>query len=526
LLLPNDKIIRTQYFDWGTLEWLYEPQDRISGHPSTAFATLDIGKIQKTHFHAGFEQFLYIVSGVGTQWLSGEAIAISQGMFIHNPGYIEHALANTGDIPLKVLTIYLPLPFPSINSESLRESVIYQEPKLDLHEDSNVQALQLLQDRVSLAMNMASITIDSEGIPVTQGSGYSKFCQLVQSIPEGKKRCAYSELEAGLKSAKQKTSLVFQCYLGVTNVATPIMDKEESVGCVVCGQVLLEDPADSDYTNITNEGFLIDQLRTEFEKLQVVSKSRIYTAAELISSLSNQFLELSKRYQSQLRIADELKAKAGIVELLKQTELQALQSQINPHFLFNTLNSIANLALLEEAPQTQEVVFTLSELMRYALRSANQMVSVSEEIDYIKNYLIIQRARFKDQIELIISIAPEIMEFPLPPLTLQPLVENSILHGLKGRNSGEIRINGILDGGWIIFEVHDDGIGIEKEKINKILRAADANFQAKSVNSIGISNVIRRMRHHFGSEFSFNIESSGNNGTKFYLKVPYKNYIS
>lgn len=526
--MPNDKVIRTQYFDWGTLEWLYEPQDRISGHPSTAFATLDIGKIQKTHFHAGFEQFLYVVSGVGTQWLSGEAIAISQGMFIHNPGYVEHALANTGDIPLKVLTFYLPLPFPpaSNNAERPLEADNYEEQVLDLHEDSNVQALQFLQDRVSLAMNMASITIDSEGIPVTQGSGYSKFCQLVQSIPEGEKLCAHSELEAGLKSAKQQTPLVFQCYLGVTNVATPIMDKEKSVGCVICGQVLLEDPTDFDYTNITNEGFLIDQLRTEFEKLQVVSKSRIYTAAELISSLSNQFLELSKRYQAQLRIAGELKAKAEIVELLKQTELQALQSQINPHFLFNTLNSIANLALLEEAPQTREIVFTLSELMRYALRSANQMVTVSEEIDYIKNYLIIQRARFKDQIELIISIAPEIMEFPLPPLTLQPLVENSILHGLKGRNSGEIRINGILDGGWIILEVHDDGIGIEKEKINKILRAADANFQEKSVDSIGISNVIRRMRHHFGSEFSCNIESSGNNGTKFNLKVPYKNYIS
>jgi mannose-6-phosphate isomerase-like protein (cupin superfamily) len=90
------------------LEWLYEPQDRISGHPSTAFATLGIGKIQKTHFHAGFEQFIYVVSGVDTQWLSGEAIAVSEGMFIHNPGYIEHALANTGEIPLKVLIIYLP----------------------------------------------------------------------------------------------------------------------------------------------------------------------------------------------------------------------------------------------------------------------------------------------------------------------------------------------------------------------------------------------------------------------------------
>ena len=152
--MTRDKVTRTQYFDWGTLEWLYEPQDRISGHPSTAFATIDVGKAQKTHFHAGFEQFLYIVSGTGTQWLSGEATTISEGMFIHNPGYVEHAFANTGDIPLKVLTIYLPLPFPSMDTNRPLE-VDFEETKLDLHEGSNVQVLQSLQAQIKCSKKIS-----------------------------------------------------------------------------------------------------------------------------------------------------------------------------------------------------------------------------------------------------------------------------------------------------------------------------------------------------------------------------------
>ena len=508
---------RTQYFEWGSVEWLYEPEDRASGHPSAAIVTFAVGKTQPAHVHAGFEQFLYILDGIGTQWSAGVPKAVRPGMLIHNPPYVEHAFANSGDVPLRVLTIYLPIPFPSILGETNLSVGETAEEDLDMRELPNLQALQHLQDRVAQAMNMAAITVDARGTPITRGSGTSEFCRLVRSSPEGLARCLQSGLQAGVRAARLEKPLVFDCYLGVTNVVAPILIKGTSIGSVICGQVLLKEPEDADMENIAKTGFPVEPLQSAFRRLPVISKSRIYTAAELLSSISYQLVEMEQRYHSQRRLAQELKTKADMTELLKQTELQALQSQINPHFLFNTLNAIANLALLENAPQTREMVYTLSELMRYALRSASHMGTIQEEVTHVKNYLSIQRTRFHDRLETSIQVDPEITGVPLPPLTLQPLVENAVHHALKEKRAGQITLTARKQDAWCVIEIHDNGMGMTEAQVQKILQASEEG----SSTGIGISNVRRRLQHHFGKDFSFEITSAWGEGTTVCLRVPF-----
>lgn len=517
----DDKGGRTQYFEWGSVEWLYEPEDSATGHPSAALVTSAVGKIQPAHVHAGFEQFLYILSGVGTQWNAGIPKAVRPGMLIHNPPYVEHAFANTGDVPLQVLTIYLPIPYHSIPGETDLEAEQVPESEMDMPELANLQALQHLQDHVAQAMNMAAITIDARGKPLTRGSGTSEFCRMVRSTPEGRARCLQSGLYAGVRAVRLKKPLVFDCYLGVTNVVAPILVKGKSVGSVICGQVLLKEPQVADVENIVKTGLGSEPIKAAFRKLPVISKSRIYTAAELLSSISHHLVEVEQRYHSQRRLAQELKTRSDMTELLKQTELQALQAQINPHFLFNTLNAIANLALLENAPQTREMVYTLSELMRYALRSASRMVTIQEEIEHVKNYLTIQRARFHDRLALNIQVDPQILKVPLPPLTMQPLVENAILHAFEGRKSGQITLAARREESWCVIEIQDNGSGIAEDQLPKILQMAGSNSEKEKGASIGIGNVRRRLQHHLGADFSFKIESALGAGTTVRLKIPY-----
>lgn len=515
-LILDETAGRTQYFEWGSVEWLYEPEDSASGHPTAAIVTFAVGKTQPAHVHAGFEQFLYILGGVGTQWSAGVPKAVRPGVLIHNPPYVEHAFANSGDVPLRVLTIYLPVPFPLILGETDLRVEETTEEDLDMQELPDVQALQHLQDHVAQAMNMAAITVDSRGKPITRGSGTSEFCRLVRSSPEGLARCLQSGLQAGVRAARLQKPLVFDCYLGLTNVVAPILVKDESIGSVICGQVLLKEPADADMENIANTGLPAEPLESAFRQLPVISKSRIYTAAELLSSISYQLVEIEQRYHSQRRLAQELKTKADMTELLRQTELQALQSQINPHFLFNTLNAIANLALLENAPQTREMVYTLSELMRYALRSASHMVTIREEIAHVKNYLLIQRTRFHDRLESSVQVDPEIMRVPLPPLTLQPLVENAVVHAFKEHKSGQITLIARRQDSRCVIQIHDNGMGMTEEKVQKIL--LDSEHPSAG---IGIRNVRRRLQHHFGKESSFEITSTWGEGTTVCLKVPF-----
>lgn len=514
----EDQAGRTQYFEWGTVEWLHEPEESDTGHPSAALVTVNVGRTQPTHVHAGFEQFLYTLSGVGTQWISGVARTIGPGLLNHNSPNVEHAVANTGDVPLRHLVIYLPTPQRPLLDDTrlLAEEEGDWEP--DLEGLIDVRVLQSAQDHVAAATDMAASILDMRGRRLTQTSNISEFCRLVCSTRAGMNRCAQSEQQAGLRAARLKKPLIFDCYLGITNVVAPIMVRERSIGSVVCGQVLLMEPADSPMEDITRAGFPLESLKPAFCRLPVISKSRIYAAAELLSGISDNLVEMSLRDHSQRRLAEELKTKADMVELLKQTELQALQAQIRPHFLFNTLNTIANLALQENAPQTREMVFTMSELMRFALRSASHLVTVSEEVDHVKNYLFIQRTRFSDRLTISMEVDPSILDVPIPALTLQPLVENAIIHGLRDRKSGEVTVLGRQEGEWAVLEIRDDGIGMTPEKVAETMQVTGRNRER--VGSIGLDNVRRRLQHHFGTRFSFEIDSMPGQGTAMRIKIP------
>lgn len=202
----------------------------------------------------------------------------------------------------------------------------------------------------------------------------------------------------------------------------------------------------------------------------------------------------------------------------RKNELKALQAQINPHFLYNTLDSII---WMSEAKKNEEVVLmtsALARLFRQAISNDKEEVSIREEIEYVKNYLTIQKMRYKDKMDFEIQIDPRIEGIPIIKFAVQPLVENSIYHGLKVKDTkGNLQIIGGIEGGNAYIEIEDNGVGMEKETLEHIFDDQKKDYKR---NGVGVNNVQRRLKLYYGEAYGISYESKVGIGTKARICVP------
>lgn len=199
-------------------------------------------------------------------------------------------------------------------------------------------------------------------------------------------------------------------------------------------------------------------------------------------------------------------------ELVATAQLQALQSQIRPHFLFNALNTVTSL-IRTKPEKARELLISLGELLRRSLGKPAQQIQLEQELYFIQSYLEIEKARFEDKLRIIYSIkAP--LDSMLPPLTLQPIIENAVIHGIGARvNGGTIIITAEQQGDdGVLFTVEDDGPGMSPEKIETVLASSDSS------DRIGLKNVNERLECIYGSSIS--IKSSPEKGTTVSFLVP------
>ncbi len=195
--------------------------------------------------------------------------------------------------------------------------------------------------------------------------------------------------------------------------------------------------------------------------------------------------------------------------LLMQARLDALTSQINPHFLFNTLNSVASLIRIDQE-MARQLIFKLSTILRRLLRKQDAFTPLREELAFIDDYLGIEVLRFGDKLRIVKEIDPGTLDVLVPSMLLQPIVENSIKHGVGPKvDGGTIWLRSALRGGRLQLELEDDGVGIEPEAMPNI-------FQ----RGIGVSNVHERLRVLFGNEFLMVIHHRPGGGTQVRIQIP------
>ena len=204
---------------------------------------------------------------------------------------------------------------------------------------------------------------------------------------------------------------------------------------------------------------------------------------------------------------------------LRETELSLIQAQINPHFLYNTLDAIVWLIESGKNDQAEMMVTSLSQYFRSFLSDGKEIVTIAEETNHIRSYLEIQQVRYRDIMEYEINVDEDIEDYKLPKLTLQPLVENAIYHGLKPkRGKGKITVTGKTDGDKIVLKVQDTGAGMDEEKLQDLV----TKIHNEDTTSFGLVAAYKRLKLLYGEEFKFDIVSKADSGTSIKISIPRK----
>ncbi len=225
------------------------------------------------------------------------------------------------------------------------------------------------------------------------------------------------------------------------------------------------------------------------------------------------------------KIKELLDSKIKEQEELKKAELRALQAQINPHFLYNTLDTIIWMAESKKTDQVVRIVSALSNFFRISLSKGMDWITIGEEIERIRNYLTIQKMRYQDILDFKIEVDENVAENTILKLILQPLVENALYHGIKNkRQGGTISVRARRKGeDEVLLEVEDDGIGFTPDKLAQLRsELEDDSGDIKLESGFGIGNVNKRIRLYYGRPYGLSIESEYTTGTCVTLVIPAK----
>ena len=263
--------------------------------------------------------------------------------------------------------------------------------------------------------------------------------------------------------------------------------------------------------NLTRPIKKLQEKMTEVEKGNFDIRVPVGHTKE-ISSLARSFNLMM------LKIKDLMNQIVVEQEFKRKSELNALQAQINPHFLYNTLDSIIWMAESKKHDEVILMTSALAKLFRASLSKGQELIPIGTEIDHITSYLKIQQMRYQDKIGYIVDIDPTLRRYLTLKVLLQPLVENAIYHGIKNKNErGTIYITGTRQGDDIELRVTDDGIGMDEDTLRNILSSSQSN---PSRAGVGIANVHQRIQLYFGMNYGLSYESEQNEGTTAIVTIP------
>ncbi len=396
----------------------------------------------------------------------------------------------------------------------------------------NIEILQEIQDRFADATGLGVVIADEQGVPVTKPSNFTAFCSHIRSSEEGLQRCMLSDERVGIIAAEQGKPAIHRCHSGLVDLAAPIILNGNYLGAVLCGQVLIEekDKERLEQVRQNTKNLHINQelLDLYFEKIEFTSQKRVEAATEMLYLVANYIIKMGATHLAQeelneksQKLMEELQIRAELEKILRETQLRVLQSQINPHFLFNTLNTISRLAYLENAEQTQNVTYSLAKILRYSLRNIDQLVPLKEELEHIKNYLNIQQSRFRNKIQYEQWLDLDVDGIKIPILTIQPIIENAIIHGFEPQDSTVVlKLRGFSMDNKVILEISDNGMGMPEEKRLSIFSNKNSENNGHTTG-IGMNNVQKRIQHYFGEEYGIAaIESQIGAGTMVQIIIP------
>lgn len=264
--------------------------------------------------------------------------------------------------------------------------------------------------------------------------------------------------------------------------------------------------------------------RFDTEEIIVERHDEIKILATAFNKMKNNIKayieELKTKAETEAKLKDQQMENLQMQALLDNAKLYALQSQINPHFLFNTINAGVQLSMLEGADRTSEFLESMSRLFRYNIKQIDSDVTLRQEVENVRDYYELLKVRFGNLIEFRFNIDEQAMGLPMPPLILQPIVENSYIHGLSSKEEGGIiTVQALKQTDKVIIVISDDGVGMTEDTIIHIFEGDKITTDGKSAG-VGMKNVIDRLELYYNETDIVEIISNVGEGTKVIIDVP------
>jgi len=254
--------------------------------------------------------------------------------------------------------------------------------------------------------------------------------------------------------------------------------------------------------------------------LKTVESNKIRIHEQLCSHIAkNISLDLSESVNHEDSHEESDLARLSIEKEILEKKIIDLEAKnmslvINPHFLFNTLNCIARIAYFENSHTTEELIYCLSDLLRYNLKQEDQMHTIGSEIDNIEKYLYIQKVRFKNRLEYEIDIPEKIKSYRIPNMVIQPIVENAVIHGITPkRDGGKIKIFAEETQRGVVISIMDNGNGFSKEMLENIQ-------QSENKSGLGFRSTDNRLKRYYGEGFGLEIVKSDYSGSTVNITIP------
>lgn len=486
----------TQYFEWGHIEWIYEPDPGSSlNNMSIGITTILPDKRQNKHIHYGEEQFIYVISGEGIQLIGSKVSEMKPKQIYHMEAGTIHETINNHDIPIKHLLISIPANF-DINLQVMQGNQMLPEGDGLLEEKIQFdEEMEYIYESFVRPLNIPVTLFDSEGNIIIKGRDYPQTCIRECFVDKENRSCPMYSLKNEFHPPQYANSSAYICQYGLTVISTPIVIKNKLMGMIKGGHIKTTAESPDSRENIVPKGTvnaMLMQLKKFSESIQ-----RHYI-------FKNEELKLNRQevaYEATLKLAKE----------------KMLNIQISNHFLFNTLNALAGMAVKEKAFETYKAIIDVSGMLRYISTNENRFVNLKDELQYLQNYTNLQKLRCGDKLEVNMDISGEINDENIPFNCLQPVVENCFIHGFRDMKSEmKINISAKKNGNKVVLEISDNGVGMDAEELEN-LRERIRNYDKYNIR--GLMMVYSKLKLFFEEDFEFNVESSKYNGTT--VKVIY-----
>ncbi|WP_371363798.1 hypothetical protein SRRS_46850 [Sporomusa rhizae] len=365
--------------------------------------------------------------------------------------------------------------------------------------------------------NISLLLIDPNGDILLEFNPSPEFCKVICQECETR---LCSDYISRLKPGKGER---FVCRYGLENIVLPIHIDNQAIGYVIGAQVF---STDSEY-----QKYLIDIMAIATEKklepefiaksistIKTIEENKIEIHEQLCNHIAK---NICYDFSESINNTDKAIARLSIEKEMLEKKIIDLEAKnmslvINPHFLFNTLNSIARIAYFEKSHTTEELIYCLSDLLRYNLKQDDELHTIGSEVDNIEKYLYIQKIRFKNRLEYEIDIAEHIKPHRIPNMIIQPIVENALIHGITPkRDGGKVKICAEKYKNNITISVIDNGNGFPKAVLQSLQ-------QPESKLGIGFRSTDKRLKRYFGDEYGLTIVKSDYSGSTVTISIPTK----